>query len=162
MAKKPKVKCPVCQEQFYREDCDFETDGRRYYHKECFAQVEQDKIIVQEIHEKMRKLLGENYSQAKITRQINTLVKEGKTKQGIKLTLDYWYDIKKESAEKAAGGIGIVSYIYPEAQKYWERKEWLDSRDQNIDLSCYDKPIKYEINPTPIAKPKRVKLFKLD
>lgn len=156
------VKCPVCLEYFNRDKCEWEHYKNRYYHKECYKQIEEEDRMVQEIHEKMRMLLGSDYSQQKVNRQINALVKEGKTKKGIKLTLDYWYDIKGSDPSKAAGGIGIVSYIYAEAQNYWEKKEWLSSRNKDVDLSCYSQPIIYKIKPTPITKPKRVKLFSLD
>lgn len=162
MSKKPLVKCPRCGQSFDRDECEFEVHSKRYYHKQCYIDMMEDRRITAEIHAKMQKLLGTNYSLYKINKQLATFEQEGKTRQGIKLALDYWYDIKKENTAKANGGIGIVSYIYSEAQKYWEKQKMLDSRNNNMDLSCYDDPVIYKVKPTPIIKPKRVRLFKLD
>lgn len=162
MAKKPQVKCPVCMEQFYREENEYVQLGRRYYHKECYESMEEEQRIIQEIHEKMRQTLGNLYIKQKVTKQVKDYLDEGKTAQGILDTIKYWFDVRKEDATKSAGGIGIVGYIYNEAQKYWNEKEMRESRNKDIDLSCFDEPVVYTITPTPIRKPKRVKLFNLD
>ena len=35
------------------------------------------------------------------------------------LTLRYFYDVKKGDKEKANGGIGIIPFIYKDAENYW-------------------------------------------
>lgn len=162
MAKQSQVKCPICEEKFYREDCEYKQVGRRYYHQKCYESQSEDIRLTQEIHEKMRSLLKDAYIKQKIDKQIKSYLEENKTLKGIKLTLDYWYDIKKNDPTKAMGGIGIVGYIYKEAQSYWTKKEERVNCNKDIDLSCYDKIQTYQIKPSPIKKPKRVKLFNLD
>ena len=162
MAKKPQVKCPKCGKYFFREDHEFVNTGRRYYHRECFDSLDEEDKLTQEIHRKMRETLKEGYINKKVTRQINQYVSQGKTLQGILDTLNYWYDVKKEDPAKAAGGIGIVEYVYVEAQKYWKKKNQQQSINKDLDLSSYDKKVTFKVTPTPISKPKRVKLFNLD
>jgi hypothetical protein len=46
------------------------------------------------------------------------------TYSGIKRTLEYFYEVKKNSIEKANGGIGIVPWVYEEAKRYYYN-QWL-------------------------------------
>lgn len=162
MAKQSQVKCPVCGEKFYREDYEYVQKNRRYYHQECYETLSEEEKLTQEIHEKVKEYLGTEYLRQKVTRQINEYVAEGKTLKGILDTIIYWFEYKNGDPTKSAGGIGIVAYIYAEAEKFWERKEMIATAQKDIDLSCYDNFETYKIKPTPIRKPKRVKLFELD
>lgn len=162
MAKKAQVKCPRCEQHFYREDCEFVQVGRRYYHAECFQALDGDEKKKQQIHETVQKYLGSSYSKQKVTKQIKDYVADGKTLDGILNAVIYWFDYKNGAADRAAGGIGIIGYIYNESEQFWNRKHSIKQAHQNLDLSCYDKIEQYEVTPTPITKPKRVKLFDLD
>lgn len=162
MAKKPKVKCPKCGEYFYREDNEFVCTGRRYYHRECFDNLDEEDKLIQQIHKKVKEHLGDTYSKQKVTKQINGYIAEGKTLKGILDAVIYWFEHNQGDPSKSAGGIGIVGYIYADAEKFWQRKENVANAHKNIDLSCYEQIEVYNIKPTPIKKPKRVKLFDLD
>lgn len=157
MAKQPKVKCPYCGQQFYREDVDFVQIGRRYAHKECHDKSEQ-------IHALMKNKLGMSYSQTKIERQIQNFVsKEGFTVKNIYNTLVYWYEIKKQNAEQANGGIGIVPYIYPEYLKYAQRQKENAELNKGKSIKDFIKETKTVIGKAqPITRPRHVRFYDLD
>ena len=48
---------------------------------------------------------------------------QGMTYKGQLLTLKYFFEIKKSSAEKSNGSIGIIPWIYSEAAEYYAQKE---------------------------------------
>lgn len=57
---------------------------------------------------------------------ISKFLKQGMTFKGMNYSLIYFYDIKKNQISKANHGIGIIPYIYEEAEKYYKynnRKE---------------------------------------
>lgn len=115
-----------------------------------------------QIHEKMKQVLQTSYNKAKIDKQIKQLLKEGKTTVGILRTIEYWYDIKKSSAEQANGGIGIVSYVYGEAMNYYDRQKRYQDMRNTVNIEDFiDDTKTIKIRPKPIRKPVGVKLFEL-
>lgn len=157
------VKCLYCGENFDRDKERHGKVGNRYAHEKCIVEHEKNEEAAEKIHEKMKRLLGVSYSKVKIDRQLKELFKTGKTGLGILNTLDYWYDVRQSDPAKANGGIGIVEYIYGEAQDYWYRQEQNKTRYKNV--NCEDFLIKekesYIVYPTPIKAPKRVKIFEI-
>ena len=63
------VKCPICQQYFDRSVEEFVHFKNRYYHKRCFDQVDKIDIVKQKIYDLMREVLGDKYSQARISQQ---------------------------------------------------------------------------------------------
>lgn len=136
MVKKPQVKCPQCGKSFYREDGIEDVDWvhikNRYWHKDCYT-----------IYLEFRKTVGVKdvldddrwFQELKdylwfdvqlpeidfklIAKQWGTFLKQGYTAKGMYLTLRYFYDVKKGDKEKANGGIGIIPFIYKDAENYW-------------------------------------------
>lgn len=163
MAKLQPVKCLYCSQTFDREKTDFVKIGNRYAHRLCEQKELEKKKIIQEVHQKMKGLCGATYSKNKIDKQIKNLLKDGKTEIGILRTLEYWYDEKHQDPERANGGIGIVDYVYGEAQDFFFRKEQNQSRYVNQDIKSFLKPdvVNVKIKPQAIKKPKRIKLFDL-
>lgn len=164
MAKEIAVKCLYCGKEFYRSETEWvKPRGNRYAHKECARQEEIKQGVVLQIHEKMKNLLGVEYNKAKIDKQIKGLIKEGKTEVGILRTLEYWYDIKQNSAAQANGGIGIVPYVYGEAMNYFDRQRRYKEMQQTVDINSFiDETKILRVSPKPIRKPVGVKLFKLE
>lgn len=152
------VKCPICQQYFDRSVEEFVHFKNRYYHKRCFDQVDKIDIVKQKIYDLMREVLGDKYSQARISQQINQFVKDGLSVNVIYKTLLYWYKVKESSAAKANGGIGIVPYVYEEALDYYEQKEKIRLRNKNIEV-IEPEAITVVVHPKPIGRPKRLKLF---
>lgn len=120
-----RVKCYYCNEIFDRDKVpDYvQISARRYAHTECHnqfensrSQEEKDKIALESYIIKLLNLPNIN---ARIRKQIKDFLGEGYTYTGIHKTLVYFYEIKDGDIEKANGGIGIVPYVYKEAQEYY-------------------------------------------
>ena len=125
MAKQPKVKCPICGKQFYREDEPFVKLKNRYYHRACYEASEKEKTEEEKEHdlliEYIKKLFNINTLTVKISRQIKDYIEnKNYSYKGIRKTLIYWFEIKGNSIEKANGGIGIVPFVYEQALTYWK------------------------------------------
>lgn len=172
-----KVKCKYCEEIFDRDKIPFiELPGRRYAHKTCYCnyldnleETNPDDYYYMKIHNMMREKLRDGYNKVKIDRQINKLIKEeSKNMKGIALTLEWWYDIKKEDPAKANGGIGIVSYIWRDSQIYW--KSVFDAQKNYQEISLDNKTVIQEVKANrpkqkaryQIVRPKRVNYFDLE
>lgn len=154
------VKCLYCGERFPREQGK-KVNGNRYAHFECIKKEELKKGIVAQIHTKMQGLLGDKYNRTKIDRSIKSMVKDGKTEAGILRTLEYWYDVRGMSAEKANGGISIVDWVYGDAMNYYERQQRYKEQALTNEVRSDIETKTLKIKPTPIRKPKGIKLFKM-
>lgn len=167
MAKQTSVKCVICNESIPRdgtvEYVNTSVNGYRYAHKACVKKQEEKQVVRNQIHILAQRFLGSTYNKSRVENQIQSLLKEGKTEIGILNALEYWYDVKKGDPSKAAGGIGIVKYIYGEALDYRQKMDEIRERNQNLDLSQFIVPETehYQFTPKPIKRPKRVKLFDL-
>ena len=53
--------------------------------------------------------------------------KYGYTYKGMFFSVKYFFEIKKNSWDKANGAIGIVPYVYKEATDYWVEREAKES-----------------------------------
>ena len=122
-----KVKCIYCHQTFDRDKYSFvQVSPRRYAHTECASkeqsrlkQEEADKIALEEY---IIKLLGDDFITPRVRKQINTYIEQYQyTYSGIRKALVYFYEIKGNSIDKANGGIGIVPYIYDDANAYYRR-----------------------------------------
>lgn len=157
------VKCVYCEQILDRDKEDYVPVNNRYAHILCYQKEQERRKIIQEIHGKMKDLCGTNYSKNRIDKQIKELVQSGKTEIGILKTLEYWYDERHEDPAKSHGGIGIVDYIYGEAQDFFFRKAQNERRYRGKDIESFLKPevVQVKIKPQAIKKPKRIKLFDL-
>lgn len=158
------VKCLYCKKDFDANQEEYvKPRANRYAHKECAKKEELRQKTLEQIHEKMQHILGVNYSSQKINKQIKKFLEEGKTEVGILQTLEYWYDIKKNTPEKANGGIAIVDWVYGEAMNYFYNKRQYQNINNNApDYANYLQETKTLVfKPKPIQKPKGVKLFNL-
>lgn len=118
------VTCLYCQEKFDRDKIKCQKIGRRYAHITCNEpKIDVDGSAYNMIIQYCAEIFKEDANFLKIRTQIKDFVAQGLSYKGIYLTLKYWYEIKKESKEKAMGGIGIVPYIYKEAASYWKSLE---------------------------------------
>ena len=157
------VTCRICGIRFDdNEEESVKLGDRRYAHKKCAEQAELKQGIINQIHTKMQGILGENYNRTKIERSIKTMLKDGKTENGILRTLEYWYDIKGNTAEKANGGISIVDWVYGDAMNYYDRQNKYRQLG-NLNLKNYiDEEKIIKVHPKPVRRPIGVKLFKLE
>lgn len=121
MAKAP-VKCLYCGEIFDRNKEPCQKIGLRYAHQECYdLNFTEEDDYREKIYQFVKKIFGPNYKYQAIETQRKSFVKKGMTNKGIYYTLKYYFEIQNGSIEKSAGRIGIVPYVYEEAQEYYEK-----------------------------------------
>lgn len=119
------VICKYCNQKFNRDKEPFvEVGARRYAHKECAekvsATVPQEEKDYINLEEYIKKLFKTDKINIKIKKQIKDFKQEyNYTYTGILKTLYWWYEIKGHTTELAKDGIGIVPYVYDEAEKYY-------------------------------------------
>lgn len=125
MAKKM-VKCLYCGETFDASSEEFvKPRSNRYAHKKCAEEHDNSaEVKLQKDKEELEEYIKHLYNTDKVpllaSRQIEQFRKEyGYTYSGMLKTLIYHYEIKGGDIEKARGGIGIVSYVYQDAEKYY-------------------------------------------
>lgn len=126
MAKQKPVKCPKCGQSFYRDQEPFVFYKNRYWHESCYQQSQQEQQEkdkdLENLNTYICQLLNIEFVSPRIQRQIKSFVTEYNfTYTGIQKTLEYFFEIKKNSLAKSNGGIGIVPYVYNEARDYYEQ-----------------------------------------
>ena len=127
------VKCLYCGMQFDREKIECVKLGRRYAHVECAANQGKRHMI----HEKMNQVCAGEYSRAKVNSQINNFIAQGISEDDILLTLNYWFDVRKEDPAKANGGIGIVGFVIDDAKRYYNNLNKASRVNANINIKDY-------------------------
>lgn len=132
-----KVSCGLCKIKFDRRAEPSEFISGKWHHERCAIQVHQKKELYRYICTIFNlKAPGPiNFS------MINKMVKEkGYTYVGIKNALKYHYEIKNGEVEKSEERIGIVPYVYDEAQNYFSNlskkqdkvlKNYNEKKDKN-------------------------------
>lgn len=161
-----KVKCPGCGLFFKRDEEENLLIKGRYWHRRCYEEKQQkDGASAQAIinlEDYICKLFSMDYVNAKIRQQIKTMVEQYHyTYSGIQGTLVYFFEIKKNSLEKAKGGIGIVPYVYDEAKKYYETIFYAQQLNKDKDINSFISEERIIIIPSPEA-PKRSKMKEID
>ena len=167
MAKLAPVKCLYCGQTFRREETEYvQVSAKRYAHKTCAEAQSQSDIIKQKIYNLTSEWLGSSLNIGKYNAQYKHFIKEGKSPEEIYQALKYWIEVRHGDAEKANGGIAILDYVFGDAYQYYKNQAENKELNKNIDYQTVKQnlsdTIKITIKPTPIAKPKRMKFFKLN
>lgn len=101
----------------------------------------------------------------RIYSQLSTFISQKNySYKNIKLALKYWYEVKKQSREKAGEGIGIVPYIYDEAVNYFKELE-NKQKNQSLEIQKYiekEKNKEHIIITTTSGKPNKNKANKYE
>jgi hypothetical protein len=136
------VKCPYCEQSFDRNDpsIEWEKVGRRYAHKKCYTShiegMTKEEKDLKALFDYAQSLLGEDYVYMKVKKQVEQYHKEFNfSYSGMLSSLKYFYEVLGNSKEKAAGGIGIIPYIYKQAYDYYY--EIYKAQQKNKDISEY-------------------------
>ena len=88
------------------------------YHPHCAEQKKEK----DELTDFICKLFGFKAPGPRIYAQIKKFVNDnGYTYKEIRLTLDYFFNVKKNDINKANQGIGIVPYVYDDAKEYYQK-----------------------------------------
>ena len=117
----------------------------------------------------MKDLCGEEYSAARINKQIKQFEEDGLNVKGIYKSLIYWYDVKKNNPSQANGGIGIVPYIYNDVRKYYQAEKERKTRYAGLDDTIQEEIKERDsyqarpcVRPKEIRPPKRLNFFHLE
>jgi hypothetical protein len=150
------VKCPVCEEKFFKDNVNYVKKGRRYYHKECIEKQEKqndaNSLEYKEmLFEVIKDIFSIDYPTPRILNMIKKNKKDGLSYFGMAKTLEYWFILEKNSLKKANGGIGIVPYVYEDALKYYSKV----TKSRNSENKIVEK----EVIKVSIKKPKKESVF---
>lgn len=160
------VTCSICKKRFDRDKYPAVlVSSRRYAHALCAGtlskeeeQREKDKEALEQY---IIKLFNLDHMDGKITLQIQRYLQQHPdyTYSGILRTLKYFYEIKKNSIDKANGGIGIIPWVYQEAKQYYYNQWLLSQKNSDKNISLYIPKVKEIIIKPPKRDPKRKKIF---
>ena len=118
-----------------------DRDALWYYIFRLFGQYSEDKPV----------------SDWNIT-QMQKFKAQGMPYRGQLLTLKYFFEVKKNSIEKAKGSIGIIPFIYAEARIYYENKaKKADDIANSIKKQLEKDRIEIKYNPEDYMKQKKKK-----
>ena len=163
--------CTVCNERFDRDKVPaVKTSARRYAHLRCKPDGEKvplpNQVVdedLQKLEDYIKKLLNEDYVNARVRKQIKDFREEyGYSYSGILKSFIYFYEVKGNSKDKANGGIGIVPCIYKDAYNYYFDLFTAQNQNKSKDIANFVSKVK-EITikpPSVYIPPKR--LFNLD
>ena len=160
------VTCKYCGIRFDRDlEPAIEVSARRYAHKTCAekfeATIPQDEKDYNNLEIYIKKLFKVNTINAKTRKQIKDFREEyGYSYSGMLKTLYWWYEIQGHTTELAKDGIGIVPYVYDDAEKYYYTLYLAKLVNDNVG------EYKPKIEEIEIASPRvytnPTKLFKID
>lgn len=126
-AKKKNIrKCLYCG-----KDIDISIDDycmastRRYAHTECYHKnYKSDDEYITKIYSMLKEEVRITVDFPQCERQRNSFIlKLGYTNEGIYKALKYFYLVTKHSPDKSGNRIGIVPYVYEEANNYYANIE---------------------------------------
>lgn len=138
------VTCGGCRLKFDRGAEEAEFIKGKWYHLGC-AQIKKDKM---ELDAYICKLFGLKAPGP----MNNTLIKKYKEQKGynykgIQNALKYFYEIKKHSTDKSEERVGIVPFVYAEAEEYFTNLERTRKKNKNV-LEKEKEEIKITLYPT--------------
>lgn len=149
-----RVKCPICGQTFNRDKEPNVYYKKRYYHPQCYNTIEKDEKDRNDLINYICKIYNYKGPGPVINKQIKTFHDElGYTYSGILKCLVYFYEVKKNDPKKATG-IGIVPYIWKDAENYYYNLYLIQKKNA-------EKKIESNGNKTiQISKPRRSPLKK--
>lgn len=154
------VNCFYCKEAVDR-DCTVRFEDKNF-HEECLKEY-QDKREIYKYVARLFKFKSETRPGPLIISQLKTFKEKYPhyTYQGILNALIYFFDIKKNSTAKSKESIGIVPYVYDEAQEYFRRLEnKKEEIAEVIEKQLAEKPVVLKIKK--VEEKKEKKLYNLE
>ena len=114
-----KVKCAFCKSETDKiEKNEAVRIDDKNFHSSCAKKY----VDRKELNEVICRIFNFEKPGPRINVHISKFVKEGMTYKGMTNALIYFYDIKKNSVEKSNNGIGIIPWVYEEAQNYFKKE----------------------------------------
>jgi len=114
---KESVKCPQCEQQVLKSEGIFDDSSKKWLHPDCYKILDSKR----ELSRFVCVLFKLKAPGPKIYSQMNMLYKKGYSYHDMLTTLQYHFDVKKNKVEKAMEGIGIIPYVFDEAQTYYRK-----------------------------------------
>jgi len=165
MARPHLVKCLYCGETFDTNVEPFvKPNATRYAHQKCAEEHEknmtQEDIEEVALYDYIKKIYGKHYNFMLIKKQIEKFKKQGYSCRGMRLSLQWFYEVKGNSIQDSNGGIGIIPYVFEDAKKYFYQLYL--AKLANAQIKGYRPRIKEIFIPSPqiIRRPPR--LFNLE
>ena len=160
------VTCAICRERFDRDKYPAVLiSSRRYAHATCAGTLspedEQKEKDRKALENYIIKLFNLEHMDGRITLQIQKYLQDHPdyTYSGIRRTLEYFYEVKKNSLDKANGGIGIVPWVYEEAKRYYYNQWLLSQKNAEKDIEQYVPKVREIIIQPPKRNPKKRRIF---
>lgn len=128
------VKCLYCGKTFDIETEDFiKPNTTRYAHVDCYEKHQQEIQKQQNLTDYIIKLFDLKTTGPVINKEIKKYKSEyGYTEEGILNALKYFYEIKKGDKSKANEHLGIVPYVYADAQEYFNSIDRINKLNKEI------------------------------
>lgn len=162
------VKCKYCGVQFdANQEPYVKVSARRYAHKTCAEEYENNKTQEEKDEESffkyVQELFGKDYNYLTTKKLAQKYVKEnGYTYSGMLKSLIWFYEIKKNSKEKANGSIGIIPFIYSQAKEYYYALYLNKLTNEEKDIKQYIPKVKVIKVEAPYVYVKPHKLFNME
>lgn len=135
------VTCGGCGIKFDRSGDGSEFIKSKWYHKGCAA-VKHEKMNLDAYVCKLFRLKTPGPMNNTLFKKYKE--KHGYTYEGMEQALKYFYEIKRNSPDKSEERVGIIPYVYQDAQNYFQ---FLEDRTDRIERRGLDEEIeKIEIN----------------
>lgn len=169
------VHCSFCKERFDRDKIPaIKISSARYAHALCaikngtaeqqalattvLSDQSQQNTDLENLQNYIINLFGTEVTGPRVNAQIKHLIDQKQyTYNGILKALKYFYEVKNGSIEKANGGIGIVPFVYEDANKYYQQI-WLAQQVNSAKpIEQYLEPSKQLVTILPPTSPKRVR-----
>lgn len=118
--------CPGCKEKFDIRT-GYKKSTTRYWHPSCYEKKQEELASTKERDLGRQAVfnylteIGMEPNYIRWAQQLGKFRREGYTDAGILLTLKYWFEVRQEDIDKANGGMGIVPYVYQDAQRYFHK-----------------------------------------
>ena len=117
--------CPGCGKEFDIRG-EYKKTSTRYWHPQCYETIykekeerKEDNLGRQAIFNYLTEI-GMEPNYIRWGKQRSDFHKKGYSDVGILLTLKYWFEVKQGSLAKANNGMGIVPFVYEDAQRYYK------------------------------------------
>lgn len=153
------VKCLYCDKYFHRELEEYvQVNKTRYAHKACYERHTAEMSQEERDYEILVKFIKQLFSIDSITPKIKKQIEDyhdnkAYTYSGIYKSLVWFYQIKKNSIDRANGGIGIVPYVYEDARNYYAAMWQAQQQNKAKPIEQW-KPQVIEVHiPPPQSKP---------
>ncbi len=115
------VKCPYCGQKFDQDEA--VTNGKRYYHKECFEEFNMQKEHRKALIEYICEIYDIEAPTGMMLKQIKDYISEeyNYKYKGMELALRYFYETLDNRVTEGTG-LGIIPFVYEDAKRDYVKR----------------------------------------